>query len=161
MAQEKPSRMINTASLAGFVPFPLTSLYSASKFAIVGMTEAIHHELRLMNASVQISLLVPVSVKSRIFDDAGDRATHSPAARELTESALKQQEKHAMSPAECARHTFDGIARGDFWLLPQPEPLDALVQARMQAMRRRQPPALPSTPDLPGAEDYAAVLHSR
>lgn len=156
-----PSRMINTASIAGFMPFPLTGLYSASKFAIVGMTEALHYELRMLNAPVQVSLLVPGSVKSSIFDDRTERARQSPAIKAHIEKGLRDQEPYAMSAEECARHTFSGIANDEYWLIPQPEYLDTLLPGRLETIVHRRHPELPSTVGLPDAKDYATVFQSK
>lgn len=161
MVGSRPSRMINTASIAGFMPFPLTGLYSASKFAIVGLTEALHHELRMLSAPVQVSLLVPGSVKSSIFDDQAERGRQSPAMRAHIEKGLQSQEPFAMSAEDCARHTFSGIANGQYWLIPQPEYLDTFLPDRLDTILRRRHPELPSTVGLPDAKDYAAVFQSK
>lgn len=45
-AQGGTSVIVNTASVAGLVPFPMMAAYCASKFAVVGLSEAMDLELR-------------------------------------------------------------------------------------------------------------------
>lgn len=161
IASGKPSRMVNTASLAGFMPYPLISLYAASKFAIVGMTEALHYELRMLNAPVEVSLLVPGSVKSEIFFDPRERKSQDSALRAFIEGSLREQDSYAMSADEFAQRTFAGIADGQYWLTPQPEFVDGILPARTDMVLRREQPSLPATPGLPTLEDYGAVFRSR
>lgn len=47
-------RFVNVSSGAGFVPEPLMSIYSATKFAIEGFTEAVRYELETQNIVVKL-----------------------------------------------------------------------------------------------------------
>jgi NAD(P)-dependent dehydrogenase (short-subunit alcohol dehydrogenase family) len=67
LAAARPAVMVNTASVGGFLPSPLMSPYSASKFAVVGLTESLHYELQMLNAPVRAALLCPGPVHSAIF----------------------------------------------------------------------------------------------
>src|SRR3954463_4110865 len=46
LTQGRPAAIVNTASMAGLVAAPTMAPYSASKFGVVGMTEALDAELR-------------------------------------------------------------------------------------------------------------------
>lgn len=50
-------RIINFSSVYGFLGFPLTSLYCASKFAVEGLSESLAHELK--PHGVQVCLIEP------------------------------------------------------------------------------------------------------
>lgn len=52
MRQQKHGQIINISSLAGFVPVPFMGIYSASKFAIEGFTEALRYEISRFNIKV-------------------------------------------------------------------------------------------------------------
>ena len=46
MRARKSGHILNLISIAGLVAFPGSGLYNASKFALEGFTEALHHEVK-------------------------------------------------------------------------------------------------------------------
>jgi short-subunit dehydrogenase len=46
MRQKRSGRIINIGSVLGFLPMPYMALYSATKHAVAGYSEALDHELR-------------------------------------------------------------------------------------------------------------------
>lgn len=52
MRQQRSGQIINVSSLAGFVPVPFMGIYSASKFAVEGFTEALRYEIGQFNIKV-------------------------------------------------------------------------------------------------------------
>jgi NAD(P)-dependent dehydrogenase (short-subunit alcohol dehydrogenase family) len=67
-------RVINLSSLAGENGLPMNTLYSASKFALEGLTEALRHELAANG--VQVAMVEPGGFRTRFLDnlDWGERA---------------------------------------------------------------------------------------
>jgi NAD(P)-dependent dehydrogenase (short-subunit alcohol dehydrogenase family) len=65
--QGGPAHVVNIASLAGLVPFPYTAAYSASKAAVVGLSEAAGMEL--WHRGIFVTLVCPGAVRTRILDD--------------------------------------------------------------------------------------------
>lgn len=59
MIEKNEGRILNVASIAGFMPGPLMATYYASKNYIVSLTRAIHKELKKQHSNVEISLLCP------------------------------------------------------------------------------------------------------
>lgn len=57
MKKEKSGIIINISSVRGVVGTPLKSIYSATKFAIQGLTESLFHELKPYNISTK-SLII-------------------------------------------------------------------------------------------------------
>ncbi len=51
--------IVNIASVAGFLPAPYLSLYSATKHAVVGFTRAVREELRLECSNTRLVLVAP------------------------------------------------------------------------------------------------------
>src|SRR5690606_21839264 len=57
MRRQGGGRIVNVSSLAGLAPVPFLGLYSASKFALEGYSEALRHEVAPFN--VKVSLIEP------------------------------------------------------------------------------------------------------
>lgn len=68
MRQQGYGRIINISSMAGRVAFPLMGLYSASKFALEAMSDALRMELEPFN--IQVVLIEPGPVKTEFFNVA-------------------------------------------------------------------------------------------
>jgi NAD(P)-dependent dehydrogenase (short-subunit alcohol dehydrogenase family) len=148
--------IVNTASMAGLLSPPALGAYNVSKHAVVALSETLHHDLRLVEAPIGASVLCPYFVPTGI----GDSQRHRPdelrrerpptasqqAAGEMLAQAVAQG---AVSAADVARLTFDGIREGRFYLYSHPHMLDA-VTARMDAAVHARPPADPydGTPEL-------------
>jgi len=58
--------IVNVASQAGKFGTPGGATYSATKHAVVGLTEAVRGEMRLMGAQVQLSYVMPYVVKTEL-----------------------------------------------------------------------------------------------
>lgn len=57
-------QILNTASIAGFMPGPRMATYYAAKNYVVRLTQAIYEELRQEKSNVKISMLCPGPVKT-------------------------------------------------------------------------------------------------
>jgi short-subunit dehydrogenase len=53
--QQKRGHIINVGSLSGLSPIPFLGIYSASKFALEGYTEALRHEVKPFNIHVSLT----------------------------------------------------------------------------------------------------------
>jgi len=53
MRSQKSGTIINVTSIGGLVGMPMLSLYSASKFAVEGLSESLSHELKKFNIKVK------------------------------------------------------------------------------------------------------------
>jgi NAD(P)-dependent dehydrogenase (short-subunit alcohol dehydrogenase family) len=68
LLDQDEGHMISTASLAGLGGVPGMGAYCASKFAVVGISETLFHELALRESNVHCSVLCPGFVKTQIFN---------------------------------------------------------------------------------------------
>jgi NAD(P)-dependent dehydrogenase (short-subunit alcohol dehydrogenase family) len=68
--KRKEGCIINISSIAGFVTFPIYSIYNASKFALEGFTEALQYELRPFNISVKN--IEPGAIKTDFYARSQD-----------------------------------------------------------------------------------------
>jgi len=134
-AADRPARIINTSSVGGFLTSPFMVPYSATKFAIVAITEAMAGELAAMGSKVQVSLLAPGPVKSAIMDEEAPSET-----AEFMNVMRGMNDENGMTPDEFAPLVFAAVERGDYWIVPQPEILDSALQDRTEMiLERRQP----------------------
>jgi len=62
--------IINVASVAGKRAIPLQNIYSASKYAVVGISEAVRSELKGDTPEINISTVCPPSIDTPFFDHA-------------------------------------------------------------------------------------------
>ncbi|WP_413532171.1 oxidoreductase [Empedobacter brevis] len=68
MRAQKSGHILNLTSIAGLVAFPGSGLYNASKFALEGFTEALHHEVK--DFGVQVTLIEPGAFRTEFASSA-------------------------------------------------------------------------------------------
>lgn len=68
LAQGQGGHVVNTASMAGLVGMRWLGVYCASKFAVVGLTEALHRELE--PHGIGVSVLCPMIVATAINENS-------------------------------------------------------------------------------------------
>lgn len=139
IAANHPARVVNTASIGGLLASPLLAPYSASKFAVVSLTEALAVELQLEQAPVTASVLCPGPVQTDIF-----RETETMTGEAGIVEAVAQMRDYTIqggiTPDELARRAFAGIDAGEFWLIPQPETVDDVFRERVNNVLNRRNP---------------------
>lgn len=137
LAHGGTAHVVNTASAAGLLSPPGTSVYCASKHAVVALSECLHQELRAARAAVGVSVLCPGFVKTGIADAARNRPpeldTRNPLGAVYAERARQALETGKLSAADVARITLEGVEKGDFYILPHPG-IRPAIEARMGDM---------------------------
>lgn len=102
-------RIVNISSIGGRLAFPMGGLYSASKFALEGVSDALRMELAPFN--IQVSLVEPGPVKTAFVDAARQRleatidhpqATPYRAAFEKLAGLEQQLSRQAWTPERVA-----------------------------------------------------------
>lgn len=64
MKAKNSGKILNVASIAGFMPGPLMATYYSTKAYVVRLSESIREELKKENSNVDISILCPGPVKT-------------------------------------------------------------------------------------------------
>ena len=117
MRNQGGGRIINMSSLGGRLAFPFGGLYSASKFAIEGLSDALRMELEPFN--IQVSVIEPGPVSTDFFDVAAQAVEQSVpdpqktpyrAAFEKLEGLEKQTSSRAWSSERVAQVVIQALA---------------------------------------------------
>lgn len=135
IAADRSARIVNTSSLGGFLTSPFMAPYSATKFAIVAITEALAAELAVTGSKVEVSLLAPGPVKSAIMDEPAPAQT-----ADFMAMLRGMSDENGMSPGELAALVFEAIGRGEYWIIPHPEMLDEPLRDRTRMIIDRSLP---------------------
>lgn len=72
MRAQRSGHILNLTSIAGLVAFPGNGLYTASKFALEGFTEALHHEVKPLG--IRVTLIEPGAFRTDFAGSAAMRA---------------------------------------------------------------------------------------
>jgi len=82
--------IVNISSQAGKYGAPGGATYSATKHAVVGLTEAVRGELHLMGAHVDLSYVMPFAVKTELGAGLGDaRGMHHLEPSDVAEAIVE------------------------------------------------------------------------
>jgi short-subunit dehydrogenase len=93
MRDREGGRIINISSLAGRMAFPAGGIYSASKFALEALSDALRMELKAFN--IHVSVIEPGPVKTEFFEIAGNKARESiPDVENTIYKAAFEKVKH-------------------------------------------------------------------
>ncbi len=144
MRRKRSGRIINVSSVGGMMAMPTMSVYSASKFALEGATEALWYEVRPWN--IKVSLVEPGFVRSNSFENT--RATSLSGESVLLASDPYHHHYANMAPFVArwmgrARATPDTIARRIIKTMTRKRPplrVEATIDARMFSLIRRVVP---------------------
>jgi NAD(P)-dependent dehydrogenase (short-subunit alcohol dehydrogenase family) len=126
---------VNTASMAGMLGQPFGGPYSASKAAVIGISETLHYELR--GSNIGVSVLCPGFAKTRITSSernqptdlsVGPRSAPSQAAAAQAARSI-QAVASGIEPSEVAARTLQGIKDDDPYIFTHPA-MRALIDKR-------------------------------
>ncbi len=113
--------VVNTASMSGLVGMQWLGIYSASKFAVVGLSEALHRELK--PHGIGVSVLCPMIVATNINENSV-RMRPPPlrnAGEQLILPSAAEMKGGTITVEEVARRVVRGIERNDLYILTHTE----------------------------------------
>jgi NAD(P)-dependent dehydrogenase (short-subunit alcohol dehydrogenase family) len=88
MRRQGAGRIINIGSVLGFLPLPYMALYSATKHAVAGYSEALDHELRTQG--IRVSVVEPAYINTPFDANVVKPDTPLEVYREIRESVEKR-----------------------------------------------------------------------
>ena len=101
MIKEDKGKILNVASIAGFMPGPLMSTYYASKAYVIRLSQAIREELKKEKSKVQISVLCPGPVDTN-FNKVADVNFNA----------------SSLTSEKVAKYAIDKTLKGKFIIIP-------------------------------------------
>jgi len=122
--------IVNTSSMAGMTTSPGLGVYNASKFAVVGMSEAMQGDLAEDN--IGVSVLCPGMVRTRILESERTRPDDFEPGDQTAETAAKEHNElmqmamgTGIDPDEVGEMVLQGVKANQLYLFPHPEMKEA------------------------------------
>ena len=148
LASGEEGHVLSTASIAGLTSTPFMGPYTASKHAVVAVSECLSKELELANAKVGVSVLCPGFVKTKIASSHRNRPAELASTGSDTSSdgkkigtMLQQLVNGGISPETIANACVDAIRAPRFYVLTHPE-MKPQIEYRMRQILDEQQPGI-------------------
>jgi len=155
MIRQGFGHIVNTASMAGLVPAALTVSYTATKYAVVGLSRALRIEAR--RHGVKVSVICPGIVRTPIWD--GGRFGRIDPSIDRVEMARQAEFLHPPYSNDFARKVLRAVEKNRavivepkwwrvFWYLERLSPwlverlAERLVRTALPRFRRTKPSSL-------------------
>jgi NAD(P)-dependent dehydrogenase (short-subunit alcohol dehydrogenase family) len=146
-AQGEGGQVVSVSSLAGLLGHAPAGVYTASKFAVVGMMEALRAELA--DANIGVTVFCPGIVNTNIGSSARNRPAGAAAAPARVDPGFKMDpammaemqkamsESHGvppgMDPLDAGKRVLRAVRNNDLYVLTTPE-FEAEFAARGEAI---------------------------
>jgi NAD(P)-dependent dehydrogenase (short-subunit alcohol dehydrogenase family) len=123
-AQREDAWLINVASMAGMAGVPLAGAYTATKAAVVALTEA--WAMELASSKVQVSVLAPAFVKTRIHQSYRNRQPRYAPSIEPTPDVLQiakttsKAVENGIDPDLLSARVLEAMEAGELYIFTHP-----------------------------------------
>ncbi len=153
--------MINVASMAGMTGIPYAGAYTATKMAVVGMSES--WRLELAPANIEVSVLCPAFVRTRInlstrnkqssykSDNAGSESKETSAQNSAMAKHMSDVVNAGLAPDLVGQRVVEAVKAKELYIFTHPN-YRSVPQNRFKAMDEAFARA-------EGSELLADVLH--
>lgn len=147
LVDQDEGHVVNTASGAGLGAIPFMAPYSATKHAVVAMSEALFHELALRGSNVKVTVLCPGFLNTRIAEFGRNwperlgpppSLSEDPAAQFIQQFATSAVEG-APQPTGLADSVVDAIRTGRFMVTTDTNLATAATAARAGEVEGNDP----------------------
>ena len=145
IAHGNEGHVVNTASLNGLVATPFQGAYTVSKYGVVGLSETLFHDLKVVDARIGVTVAFPGFVNTNILDAARNRpAEFGPPKTadpdDPSVQALRRMMAAGMAPAAVAERVFDAIQADQLYVLTHPE-FNQAIRDRTEGILEQRNPA--------------------
>ena len=151
LEQDEEAHIVNTSSMGGMISASFSGPYFTSKFAAVGLSECLAHDLEAVGSKIGVSVLVPSLVSTNIGSSARNRqeAFANAPGHETPDSARSIEEvltvsiaEAGLDPAVAADKVFAAVRAGDFYI-PTNDTFATQINMRYEDILSRQLPRVP------------------
>jgi NAD(P)-dependent dehydrogenase (short-subunit alcohol dehydrogenase family) len=126
--QGTPAHIVNTASIAGLLSgVAFIGPYSATKVAVVSISETLAQELAIDETPIGVSVLCPSSVDTKVMESERGRPAElgSEHRTEMAESVRLMIRDGftgptGLTPAQVAVRVLDAVRNRTFWIITHP-----------------------------------------
>ena len=115
--QGRGGYILNSASLAGLQGVGELGVYSASKCAVVGLSEALYQELKPFG--IEVGVLCPMVVRTHLAEHAGNSSGER--ASDVIDHAPRLKRSSIKTPEFVAAQAVKGILAGRFYIFTHSE----------------------------------------
>ncbi len=148
--------IVNVASMAAFCSGPQAGIYTASKFAVRGLTECLRYNLA--PHGIGVSLMCPGLTKTNAWDSALKRPPEFAASGFAPPDRAELEQfgtgfDHGMEPLEVGERTFQGMVANHGLILTHPDHREDIEEIYRHS--------LAALPDDPIPEGRAAIERMR
>jgi NAD(P)-dependent dehydrogenase (short-subunit alcohol dehydrogenase family) len=131
-AHGEDSHSVNTASVNGVVGSALAGPYSATKFAVVGISQVLAAELK--DTPIGVSVLCPSWVKTRMLDNGRNRPAHHGGPISIATDAANAERnaryaralETGLDPADVAQLVLSAIEARRLFVFTHPDTSSAV-----------------------------------
>jgi NAD(P)-dependent dehydrogenase (short-subunit alcohol dehydrogenase family) len=146
MLERGEGHLINTSSGGGLSPRGFIAPYTATKYAVVGLTSALYYELKELGSPVRVSALCPGLIRSNIERSLRGWPAHLGEIPELERAGgsvgLRGRVRPLRDPADgmdplvAGAQVIDAVRAGRFWIFPNVESPEADFATRRPSLAR-------------------------
>lgn len=108
--------IVNISSVFGMMGYPTQSAYNASKYAVRGLSEAMHLELSVTDPGIKVIRVHPGGIKTNVARNAKQIAL-MPGTPNAIDSAAEFEKAARTTPEEAAETILRGMERGQHRVL--------------------------------------------
>ena len=131
LAHGEEGHVVTTASISGFIVRDRKNgVYATSKFALVGLSEALVHDLK--NTPVNVSVVLPAAVSSDFYLSSAQHRGDLGGPNLFAETP--EDTANGMSPDEVAARLLDGVRENRFYIATHPSTRDMLNEKHSELM---------------------------
>ncbi|KAF2180144.1 short-chain dehydrogenase/reductase SDR [Zopfia rhizophila CBS 207.26] len=131
----------NLASIGAFSVMPTQTAYIMTKHAVQSFSECLFLELKLKNAPISVSSVMPGMLKTRIFEAKAGEGEGS-GGEAYRKAMHEMMSNYGMNIDEGCSKIMRGIAEKKFWVDTQAEMTNDTVEQRVKFLRERRDPEI-------------------
>jgi len=165
--QDEEAHIVNTASLAGLT-YGANTVYTVSKFGVVGLSESIQLELARDGHKINVSVLCPAWVNTNILHSDRNRPSDVPPAAPPSNDPVHQaisewvmdQVSSGLDPRAVGDHVLQAILHKHFYVFTHPE-WQPMIEHRMNTVLAGGDPTPIPPPGSPLASRLAELARRK